>query len=257
MSRLSKQQIARHEEACALLEKPELSLDEREFIINHWQESANHVNSAAGAFFTPLELAFQLALETKGCRTFIDLCAGIGALSYATWQYNIREGVDRIVCVEINPDYVAVGRKVLPEAEWICASVVRIPASGRFDMAIGNPPFGKAAKITSPRYSGEDDLAVIDMASDIADFGTFIIPQMSAPFVFSGSECYQQRTSAKYDRFHEATGIELHAGCGVDCDYFRDQWRGVAPRVEIVTADFTELHRRRENVQPDLFGEAA
>lgn len=257
MARLSKAEAKRHAEACALVDlERDLTIDEREFVINNWQESATNINSAAAAFFTPLELAFHLAIETKGCRTFVDLCAGIGALSYACWQYSIREGIDRMVCVEINPEYVRVGRKVLPEAEWICASVEGLPAIGRFDMAISNPPFGKVVRITGPRYKGEADLAVIDIASGLADFGTFIIPQLSAPFEYSGRQAYRARESAKFSKFHAATDIDLTVGCGVDCSYFRTQWRGVAPSVEIVCADFSAIQASR-NPQADLFEEAA
>lgn len=49
----------------------------------------------------------------------------------------------------------------------------------------------------------------------------------------------------------------LAAGCGVDCHMFRDQWRGVAPSVEIVTADFGEVRRARLPAIGDLFGLAA
>lgn len=261
MSRLSKPQIAAHKQALKLLEQDVLSLDDREFVINNWQELANHVNSAAGAFFTPLDLAYHLAIEVRGCRRIIDLCAGIGSLAFAAWNPWHRGMVDdcaEIVCVEVNPDYVAVGRKVMPEATWICASVADLPDLGRFDMAIANPPFGKTAKIASPRYSGEDDLAVIDIASDIAELGTFIVPQMSAPFEFSGRQGYRRRESAKFERFFAKTGIDLQAGCGVDCDVFRDQWRGVAPKVEIVTADFSDVRGARATARiPDLFEAAA
>jgi len=257
MARLSKAQIKAHNEACGLLTKEALSLDEREFVIDNWQESALHINSAAGAFFTPLELAFHLALEIGDCRRIIDVCAGIGALAFAA-SYDDRLQRE-VVCVEVNPAYVEVGRKVVPHATWICASVDAMPDMGRFEMAIGNPPFGKTAKIKGPRYSGEDELAVIDIVSDIATFGTFIIPQMSAPFEYSGRPDYKRRPSAKFDRFHGHTGIDLEAGCGVDCETFKDQWRGVSPKVEIVTADFSEVQaaRRAAAPMPDLFEVAA
>lgn len=54
------------------------------------------------------------------------LCAGIGVLSYAAQL----ECSDRsrcyadITCVELNPHYVEVGKKVVPEATWICADVL-------------------------------------------------------------------------------------------------------------------------------------
>lgn len=257
MARLTKVQAKAHAEAVALLSKPALCLEEREFVFDNWQESANHVNSAAAAFFTPLDLAFHLAIETSGCRTFIDLCAGIGALAYATLQHNHHAGVDRMVCVEVNPDYVAVGRKLVPEAEWIVANVESLPDLGLFDMALSNPPFGKVCKIRGPRYSTEADLAVIDIASGLAMYGTFIMPQMSLPFEYSGVAHHRIRPSAKFDKFNKATGIELHAGCGVDCSIFRDQWRGVAPNVEIACADFEAVRTAKASACADLFTEAA
>ncbi len=257
MSRLTKAQAKAHAQAEELLQQEVLSLDDREFVINNWMESARHINSAAAAFFTPLGLAYDLAIETDGCKTLIDLCAGIGALSYAAMRHHTVEPFDRVVCVEINPDYAAVGRKIVPEAEWIVASADALPDLGRFDIAIGNPPFGTVCKIAGPRYRGEADLAVIDIASDLADFGAFIIPQMSCPFEYSGRPSYVRRQSDKFERFHKATGIELTTGCGIDCDFYRKEWRGASPSVEIACADFTELRALRLPAQQDLFGEAA
>ncbi|WP_165420444.1 hypothetical protein [Edaphobacter modestus] len=45
MSRLSKQLTALHAQACALLQKDVLTFDERVFVLDHWQEGANHINS--------------------------------------------------------------------------------------------------------------------------------------------------------------------------------------------------------------------
>jgi len=42
-----------HAQACAYLEKDVLALDEPRFVLDHWQESANHINRVASAFFTP------------------------------------------------------------------------------------------------------------------------------------------------------------------------------------------------------------
>jgi predicted RNA methylase len=258
MSRLSKAQIKAHQEAVAILSKDRLSDDEREFVLDNWQESANHVNSAAGAFFTPSGLGLDAALFLglyEGGRV-IDLCAGIGCLalsSYWRWGHSPLE----LVCVEINPAYVDVGRKLLPEARWICAGVNDLPADiGHFDRAISNPPFGKTAKIASPRYAGEDDLAVVDVASCLADFGTFILPGGSVPFEYSGCREYKNRSSAKYDRFTKATGIELTCE-SVDCEVYRNAWRGVKPRVEVVSADFTELLALRQPVQADMLDRIA
>ena len=252
MSRLTKAQIAAHRKSLAILEQDTLTDDDRELVLDNWQESANHVNSAAGAFFTPSGLARDTAIYTSGADTVIDLCAGIGCLGLWSWWLSGRRAA--VTCLEVNPAYVEVGRKLFPEANWICASV--LDASGNYDCAIANPPFGKTAKIKGPRYSGEDDLAVVDIASDIARWGVFILPNMSVPFEYAGRG-YRERPSAKYDRFHKATGISI--GCeSTDAAYHRKAWRGVSPNVEVCSADFEEVQAQREAQRPrDLFSEAA
>lgn len=253
MARLSKAQAKAHAEAVGLLTKDRLTDDEREFVLDNWQESANHINSAAGAFFTPSGLARDVGLFSQADRV-IDLCAGIGCLGLWNWWGSGCKA--DVTCIEINPDYVEVGRRIFPEATWICASVEEAVNLGHFDIAISNPPFGKSAKIRGPRYSGEDDLAVVDIASEIADFGCFILPSMSCPFEYSGRHTYRERQTAKYDRFFEKAGVKLTCE-SIDCGYYRDDWRGVSPSVEVVSADFTELRSARQSGQPDLFERAA
>ncbi len=255
MSRLSKAQIKAHREAEELLKLERLNDDQRTFVLDNWQESARHVNSAAGAFFTPSALAPSVVCYARGAKTIIDLCAGIGGLGL--WAWWLSGGKAKVTCVEINPDYVAVGRKIFPEATWICASATE--ATGYYDCAISNPPFGKTAKIVAPRYSGEDDLAVVDIASDLARWGVFILPQMSVPFEYSGKQHYQERPSAKYERFTKATGIEL-ACESTDCSFARELWHGVAPTVEVASCDFTDVQAERmraAELEPDLFSRLA
>lgn len=262
MAKLSKPQIRAHEQACALLAKDVLTFEEREYVINNWQESATHINSAAGAFFTPLEMAWTFACEVGDTydTRLIDLCAGIGCLSFAIYHRNTwGDRQPRIVCVEKNPDYVAVGRKVLPEAEWICADVFDLPDRGRFTFAVSNPPFGNGGPIKGVTL----DLNVVAVAAGLADYGAFILPQMSAPFRYSGEREYVPTSGASYERFHAKTGLTLGPSCGIDCSYFINDWRGVAPKVEVCTADFAQqkaeaaARRVAEIEQQDLFGEAA
>ena len=247
MARLSKAQIKAHDQALRLLAQDRLNDDEREFVLDNWQESANHVNSAAGAFFTPSGLARDTAIYTSNAKTIVDLCAGIGALGLWAWWLSDRKA--HVTCVEVNPGYVEVGRKLFPEATWVCASVVQ--ASGRFDCAISNPPFGKTAKIKGPRYSGEDDLAVVDIAADLAGWGVFILPQMSVPFRYSGQPHYREgEHTAKSDKFTAATGLTLQCE-STDASYYAKDWRGVSPTVEVCSVDFDEW--RAAQVAPDLF----
>nr|WP_244978361.1 methyltransferase [Bradyrhizobium pachyrhizi] len=253
MAKLTKVEAKAHAEAVELLKKDVLTYDERVFVLDNWHEGANHINGSAGAFFTPIGLAGDFAIDACGGRT-IDLCAGIGALAFHVfWRGHYArskgEPEREIVCIERNPAYVEVGRKVLPEAQWICADVFEfdLKGLGHFGCAIANPPFGATPRAgNGPRYTGRSfEFHLIDIASDIADYGAFIIPQMSAPFQYSGVPCYCERKSADYLRFAEQTGIHLEAGCGVDCSYYRDAWKGVAPSVEIVCANFEEMPRNK------------
>lgn len=264
MAKLTKAQSKAHQEACKLVALDrDLTDDEREYVLDNWQESATNINNLAGAYFTPAKLARDFSIEVPSSR-IIDLCAGVGRLAHAcidAWGRRDRE----FVCVEKNPAYVEVGRKILPEATWICGDVLDVPGMGlgRFDCAISNPPFGRINRggKTAPRYrGGEFEYHVIDIAAHLADYGVFIVPQMSAPFRYSGQPYYQEQKTQALARFRKDTGIELGGNCGIDTSYYRGDWRGVAPAVEIVCADFAEAGAgviAAGPVQPDLFGEVA
>lgn len=246
MAKLTKPQAKAHAQASDLLTKPTLTDDDKDFVLQNWNEGANHVNGAAGAFFTPYDMAFDFTIDAIGQGGYggriIDLCAGIGMLSYACWYRSQKRA--RITCVERNPDYLAVGQKILPEAEWILADVLdvldlKLP---KFDVAISNPPFGAIKRDrNSPRYTGKDfEFHVIDIAAHLADSGTFIVPQMSAGFNYSGRPCYERQKDGKAVKFQELTGLHFDAGCGIDTALYRDAWKGVSPLCEIVCVDFTE-----------------
>lgn len=258
MAKLTKAEAKAHAEAVALLEKPVLTDDDRIFFMENWQESANHVNSTAGAFFTPPGLARDFAVDVTSTGRVIDLCAGIGSLSLAVYwhgYYSRRDAGEtlELVCVELNPEYVEIGRRLLPEATWVCGSIFDLPDLGEFDWAISNPPFGniKTGGDWKGKYTGADfEFRTIEIASRIARHGTFIIPQQSAGFRLSGAHYYEHSDNErdgfrapKYQKFQEQTGIRLDAGCGVDTTYYKDEWHGVSPQVEIACADFTELER--------------
>jgi hypothetical protein len=241
MAKLTKQQAKAHDEAERILAKPKLTADDKRFVIENWQESATHVNSSAGAFFTPWGLATDAMLELGGWQfegSIVDLCAGIGTLSLAAQEMS---RVSRIVCVELNEKYAEVGRKMVPEAEWIVASIFNLPGLGRFDHAISNPPFGKIQRDGgAPGYKGaEFEYHVIDIASRLANSGTFIIPTQSAGFSLSDDHGYRRGDAQKYTRFEKQTGIRLEAGCGVDTRVYATSWHGVSPQVEIACAEFS------------------
>ncbi len=249
MAKLTKEQATQHAKAARLVALTrDLTEEEKEFVLHNWQEDGT-TRALDGAFFTPADMAQTFSIEVAGDR-IIDLCAGIGRLSWGcrdrlrSWN---GQPPREFVCVEKNPAYVEVGRKILPEATWICADVLDVPNMdlGRFDTAIANPPFGRIARTgNAPRYTGaEFEYHVIDVAATLARRGTFIVPQMSAPFRYSGQPYYTEQRTAALDRFERQTGIQLEANCGIDTTTWDDEWRDAAPRTEIVTAEFEELRQ--------------
>ncbi|MGW5519110.1 methyltransferase [Nocardia africana] len=274
MAKLTKQEEELHAEALALVDlERDLTEDEKLFILEHFQEASTASNSTHGAFFTPAGLAQDFSIELTGhFGRIIDLCAGIGRLSFSCRnEFGHRWGDDparEFVCVERNPEYARIGRKVMPEAHWIVGDVLDVLDMnlGRFDVAISNPPFGsiKRTKDAPGGYSGRKfEYHVIAVAAAVADYGVFIIPQMSAPFAYSGKDRFDGHGGDReYQKFSKATGITLEANCGIDTAYYREDWHGVSPVCEIVTADFEETAAAVTTLptaqasEPTLFGEA-
>lgn len=252
MAKLTKAQRKAHAEAEAILTKDRLSDDEREFVFQNWHEGASFMNGSAGAFFTPFDLASDFSLDA-GSGRIIDLCAGIGILSYFVSQrcpYGSEPA--ELTCIEINPRYCEVGRKLLPQARWINADVFDWKALdlGRFDCAIANPPFGRVRRSANgPRYRGPDfEFHVIDIASELADRGAFIVPQGSASFQYSGRSYFDRRKIGKGVDFEKATGLVMDGGVGIDTALFRDDWKDTSIVCEIVCIDFAE--RRATETPP-------
>ena len=69
MGKLSKEAAKAHREADALtrLER-DLTEDEREFVLEYWQESADTASVLDGAYFTPMGLAAEVAHHVHGHR---------------------------------------------------------------------------------------------------------------------------------------------------------------------------------------------
>ncbi|KZK92516.1 MULTISPECIES: methyltransferase [unclassified Pseudovibrio] len=244
MAKLTKAEAKRHAQAVELLNKDVLTENDKDFVFQNWHEGAEFENGSRGAFFTPWDLAFDFSFDCGGHR-IIDLCAGIGMLSFAVY-HRLKERNGRapeIVCIERNPAYVAVGKKLLPEATWICADVFEWEELnlGRFDQAISNPPFGKVPRSgNGPSYKGGlFEHHVIDIASKLADEGTFIIPQNSASFAYSGVQCHRQTPTSAGGKFAAKQGFEMTAGVGIDTAVYRKSWKGVSPLCEVALIDFS------------------
>lgn len=249
--KLSKQLRKLHQQAEDLLLKEELSMDEKLFVLENWMPGAEHDIGRSGSFFTPVDLASDFRIEAGGGK-IIDLCAGIGALSFFAYHWPHYASTPDITCVEVNPRFVEVGKKILPEATWIQADVFDILDMnlGTFDKAIGNPPFGnvKTYGKTSPDYTGKEfTYHVINIASKLADDGAFIVASNAAPFRYSGAPYFDMYDNKKYDKFLDETGIMLDGGVGIDTSIFKDQWKTTNVSVEIVTYMQENLTRAAEN----------
>ncbi|MCI2422472.1 hypothetical protein MOQ72_34100 [Saccharopolyspora sp. K220] len=242
----------------------DLHSDEKLFILKHWNAAATNRHRTTGAWFTPLSLARDLSIGLgDSTNTVIDLCAGIGHL---TWECRDLAGrlwnnqdPRRVICVEREEEYVRVGRKILPDAHWICANaftVITDPTSygiiDRVDVAISNPPYGRAdINGTGPRYTGKRaEYHVLDAAAELAQRAVFLIPQDSAPFAYSGRQNYVEKRSDEYERFVRETGLVLKPNCGIDTHTHDDGWHYPAPRTEVVLADLQPA--RQEAHQPEL-----
>ena len=253
MGKLTRAELAAHRQAVAMLEEPgALDLDRIAAIFERYHEGAESDQTGASAYFTPCGLASDLQLDTPSGGSLVDLCAGIGRLAYfasGRWRYE-PDSFARIVCVEINPRYCEVGRRLFPEAEWICGDALDpaiIRQIGNVDFAISNPPFGRATKSEhkAPRYKGADfDLAVMDVAAAIAPECWAIVPADRAPWDAQG----RTRESRAAEQFQKATGLGLHRFSSVDCSYYRNEWRGVAPAVEIVGFGVEFENERRDGL---------
>lgn len=237
--KLPKRKARLYKEAVALVRAGRrLTLDERGFVLDHFHEGAEHMHGLAGAFFTPAGLARDFSIEVPECRRILDLCAGIGALAFAC-----ERRAPEIVCVEINPAYVEAGRAIMPDATWVRASAFELHAYahlGPFDCVIANPPFGMipAVGFEGAYTGGLFEYRVIETASRLAPYGVFIVPQMSAPFRYSGVPSFVAREDERALHFREQTGIVMEPNCGIDTSVYRDEWKGTSPICEIVCCDF-------------------
>lgn len=247
--KLTKPQIKLHNEAEKLLSKDKLTIDERFFVIDNWYPAYKNQIGIAGSYFTPTSLARQMSIEMYG-KTIIDLCAGIGCLSLIYYLNNdFGEHTPQITCVEYNQEFVEVGKKILPEAKWILGDVTDeklIKSLGKFTCAIGNPPYGKIKTFNDSKwlkYKGSEfEYKVIEVGSYLAKYGVFLIPQMSAPFNYSGNGKYEEDKQDKYLKFEKESGIVISANCGIDTSESKNEWKGVSPTVEIVTVHYDGVY---------------
>jgi hypothetical protein len=60
-------------------------------------------------------------------------------------QDRVESKIKKIVAVESNPQFVAIGKRLLPEVTWVQGSIFDLSllkSLGGFDIGISNPPYG-------------------------------------------------------------------------------------------------------------------
>lgn len=260
--RPTKQQMDLHDQAMSLIEsdKP-LTHHNKLFIFENYIPFAdgNRVD-LAGTFFTPWALAITFSYNSYNfvedrINRVVDICAGIGVLTYAQVVGNFGYPNENswkwyeIDAVEINPRYVEIGKRILPEVNWICADVFDKSTwdlENKYDHAISNPPFGITVDNETKswlKYQNNSELMIAEIASRVADSNTLILPQNSVPAYWQRSnyggrshkemeDLFTRENPSQVDKFMEETGL-FFDGTNFTTEEFRDLWKGAKPQVEI------------------------
>lgn len=263
MGKLSKAEQAAHTKAEDLIFGTDraLTFDEKVFCYENWNEAADVNIRELGAFHTPLEMAWDFNISTGTYGTFVDLCAGSGILSFVLFErakYHSRDHWPYVLCIEYAKQYVDVGKRLVPYAEWVQGDALtydalsHLPPNKKFRQAMSNPPFGPIGTSDyQGKFKGKDfEFRVMDRASEIAEFGSFILPQQSAPFQYSGRPYYERRPNRKTDKFFKETGIFLDAAVGIDTVRYKDMWKNTNIVCEIADAEFVpEIERMKAPVK--------
>jgi predicted RNA methylase len=262
MAKISKPVLKKHNEALEILKKKDkLNFNEREFVFKHYHEGASKMNNLISAHFTPYSIAKSISQNIRHTDMFVDLCSGIGILSYALKRLNEWDNSPVVgICIENCVEYYEVGKKLLPEFHWICgdifnpnviAQVKEIMDGKRFSI-VSNPPYGKQVKTDTNsllKYQGtEFEYKAMELGAILgAEDGAFLIPQESAPFRITGNNYkgveHESYKTSKYKKFVDQTGLEISPNIGYTTEIFEDEdgWKDVNIKTEIAILEYNEL----------------
>ena len=95
MVRITKKESANHNRVMELVHSDgALTYDEKEFILQNYVGDAV---GSTGAFFTPELLSNDFIIDAGCTGRCIELCAGIGRLSFVQYQHNQPKHITRVV----------------------------------------------------------------------------------------------------------------------------------------------------------------
>ena len=198
MGKISKEDMKRHSKAMEIIEQDVLSYDDKIYVLENYHEGATNMNNLVSAHFTPMSLARSVEQCTRNYN-FVDLCAGIGILSWC--QERVMEFEDKEfvgICVENCLEYCKIGKKLMPQLHWINGDIFNPKVIARIKEIMGdrsfsvisNPPYGKQVKTNTDilQYKGSDfEYKAIELGFQLgASEGVFLIPQGSCNFKMSG-----------------------------------------------------------------------
>ncbi len=166
MGKISKEDMKRHSKAMEIIEQDVLSYDDKIYVLENYHEGATNMNNLVSAHFTPMSLARSVEQCTRNYN-FVDLCAGIGILSWC--QERVMEFEDKEfvgICVENCLEYCKIGKKLMPQLHWINGDIFNPKVIARIKEIMGdrsfsvisNPPYGKQVKTNTDilQYKGSD-----------------------------------------------------------------------------------------------------
>ena len=269
MAKISKEVLKKHLKAVALLEKEELTFDDKYYIYKHYHEGAGKMNNLISAHFTPFTIANSIAFNVRQLN-FVDLCAGIGILSYALlrhaeYEYSKIKFEGKLftgICVENCVEYYQVGKKLLPELHWINGDIfdqkvideIKSLMAGKKFSILSNPPYGKQVKTDTKnllKYQGSNfEYKTIELGAILGAYdGAFLIPQDSSPFRYSGKRQNfdgvenEKYKSNEYKKFVVQNDLEIVPNIGFSTEVFDedDNWKDVTITTEIAIVEYNEL----------------
>lgn len=270
MAKISKQDLKVQKEVQELLwSKPTLTLDETEFIYENYNPSMDDNITEHGVFFTPLELAQDFNIFTSKKGHIVDVCSGIGMLSYKLICYAYyQNNIESLTLVEYSPKFTEIAKKLISPLSaynedrrsftinFVCAdayasdtwknliSSLPLSADGKYNLMISNPPYGTCPKEYKDKYSdhlkyfGERELMAVELALKYSRDANFIIPPGSSDVQFSGRPYMDTRESRKLTRFRKVLGEDYFFKFeidGVDTSIYKDDWKGTSILTECVS----------------------
>ncbi len=269
MGKISKEILKKHNKALEILNKENLDFYDIEYVFQHYHEGAGKMNNLISAHFTPYEIAHSIAHHVS--TAFVDICAGIGMLSYAIKRYyQFNEEIPFGICVENCVEYYNVGKKLLPEFHWINGDIfdkhvideIKSLMGNRQFTVVSNPPYGKQVQADVKdflHYSGSDfEYKAIELGAYLkAIYGVFLIPQNSCPFKYSGNKGLESTTNKEYSKFEGQTNLRIDMNIGFDTTIFNPdsewpQWKDISIITEIAIVEYAELDYKPKVKKEDI-----